>query len=776
MPCFAKDLSHAARRVRRMRCEDTALPFVLKHFPVSFVPKSMKFSAPLRHSVGLFAFLLVFTCSANAWTARQFEAPPTLSKEVRSLIGLLEQVHYNHENVHPSDYSQVIPDYMGELDGMKLFFLATDKEELMKKYPANWIYNNISSLGRIDPAYDIYNLYATRAEARIQWIFEVLKQDIDLTAKETYQFDRSKAEWCATSADADALWHKRLKFEILQDVLNKKSIDEAKQNVRKRYERALKNLEDFEADDITEMYLSTITRMYDPHSTYFSPSTFDDFGIQMRLQLVGIGALLGLEDEYCVVKEIVAGGPADVNKQLQPNDKILFVAQGDNEPVEVIGMKLRKIVNMIRGDKGTKVRLIVQPAAATDPSARKEIVLNRDVINLDSARARGAIFDLPDPATGKTLPIGVITLPAFYGPDSSSNGEDKNSATKDVAELIKQLQKAGITGLVLDLRQNGGGLLSEAIDLTGLFISKGPVVQVRSYYGDVKVDSDENPDIAYSGPLAVLVSRFSASASEIVAGALQDYGRAVIVGDSSTHGKGSVQTVIEMKNVLSDMGIPVDKTGATKLTIQKFYLPDGHSTQLKGVISDIVLPSLDEYLPIGESDLPHALPWDEITSSRYEGGRIDAKFLNNLRESSTARQTKLEEFSFLKKNIEWFKNRQETKTVSLNLEERRAQKASDSAFKKTMEKEKEQLAKNSYPFREFKLGNAPTKKPPEKKPADSDDDDAELSLINDEGYARFDPHLRETMRILSDAIKLGQKANFANGEHVPLTARVAEKS
>lgn len=719
----------------------------------------------------------------QARTERKFTTSPTLSKEIQSLITvLLEQYHYNHENVRPAAYGQVISDYMGELDGQRLFFLASDKDAFEKRYPGNWVYNNLSQLGKIDPAFDIYNTFVTRLETRINWIFEELKKDIDLTTKDSYLLDRAKGPWCATQEEADDLWRRRLKFEILQDVLNKKTVEVAKETVRKRYERVLKNHDDIESEDISEIFLSVITRLYDPHSTYFSPATYDDFGIQMRLQLVGIGALLGIEDDYCVVKEIVTGTPADLGKQLQPNDKILYVAQGDEEPVEVIGMKLRKIVSLIRGTKGTQVKLIVQPASATDPSVRKEIVFTRDVINLDSSRARAAIFDLPG-ADGKTTPIGVITLPTFYGPDGSSvAGDDpsaKHSATRDVAELIKQLQKHGIQGLVLDLSQNGGGLLNEAIDLTGLFIRQGPVVQVRTFYGDVKVDSDENPKIDYTGPLAVLVSRFSASASEIVAGALQDYGRAVIVGASSTHGKGSVQTVLEMKTVLSGRTLfpSAEKTGAAKITVQKFYLPDGQSTQLRGVVPDIVLPSIDEYLPIGEKDLPHALAWDEISSSHFDGKRLQPSVIEPLRTASLARQHSLEEFTFLKKNIDWFKNRQEMKSVSLNLEERRAQKASDSAFRKAMEKEKDLLSKNSYTYKEFNLGVPPTKKAPEKKPADDDDDDAELNALQQEGYAKFDIHLRETLRILSDAIELGRKQTAWTDGHPPLTApAVASKS
>jgi len=717
--------------------------------------------------------LLLAGQSAYAWTDRKFTTSPTLVREITYLIRLLEEMHYNHENVRPSEYNQVIPDFMGELDGQHLFFLSTDKDTFEKRYPGRWVYDNISSLGKIDPAYELYNLYATRVDARIQWIFEELKKPTDFTPKEDYKIDRSKGPWCATPEEADDLWRKRLKFEILQDMLNKKSAEEARQTVRKRYERMLKNLDDIEGEELSEWFLSTVTRLYDPHSTYFSPSTFEDFAIQMRLQLMGIGAILSLEDDYCVVREIVTGGPADLSKQINPSDKILSVGQGDEEPIEVIGMKLRKIVKMIRGDKGTRVKLIIHPSDATDPSVRKEIILTRDVINLDSARARAAIFQVPDAKTGKPIPIGVVTLPTFYGPDSSGRAEDKNSATSDVAELIKRLQKTGIQALVLDLRSNGGGLLSEAIDLTGLFIKKGPVVQVRSYYGDVKVDNDEDPKIDYAGPMAVLVSRFSASASEIVAGALQDYGRAIVVGDTSTHGKGSVQTIIEMKNVISNFAKPTTKTGAAKLTVQKFYLPDGHSTQLKGVISDIVLPSIDEYLPIGEKDLPHALAWDEIPSSTFDGKTLSPALIKNLNEASQTRQTKLEEFAFLKKNIDWFKNRQETKTVSLNLDERLAQKNTDSAFRKTMEKEKLRLAQNDYPFAEFNLGAPPVKKAEPKKPAgkeNDDESDAELNAINETGYGKFDIHLRETLRILSDGVALGRKADGQIDPDGPLTA------
>ena len=635
--------------------------------------------------------------STPAATDRKFSTSATLSTEARTLVNLLEQAHYNRDAVTSADFGQVIPSYMNDLDGQRLFFLETDKKNFEDLYGKN-IYWNISALGNIDPAYEIFRTYESRANARINWIFDELKKEFDLSQNDTYGADRSKADWPASAPAADDLWRKRLKFELISEMMNKKTIDEAKQAVQKRYERMLKNVGEIEGNDLAEYFLSNVARIYDPHSTYFSAETFEDFGIQMKLQLVGIGALLGMEEDYCFVKEIVPGGPADLGKQLKPNDKIIAVAQSNAEPIEVIGMKLRKVVEMIRGTKGSEVKLLIQPADATDSSARKEIIITRDIVKLNSARARGAIFDVPD-ATGKeTVPLGVITLPAFYGPADNDDPEaEKTTATKDVARLIDQMKAAGIKGLVLDLRRNGGGYLSEAVDLTGLFIQRGPVVQVKNYAGEIQIDNDNDPGVTYEGPLAVLVDRFSASASEIVTGALQNYGRAVVVGDTSTHGKGSVQTVLEMKNLVPQLARAPEKSGAAKFTVQKYYLPNGSSTQLKGIVPDIVLPSIDEFLPIGEGSLPRALVWDEIPTSFFEGVPLDPKVITSLRESSSVRQQQLDEFLYLRKNVDWFKMRQEQKQVSLNLDARRQQKEADETFRKQMKTEKETLAKGDLP-------------------------------------------------------------------------------
>lgn len=712
-------------------------------------------------------FVLTAGLTLGASDRKAFSTTQTLAAEASTLVRLLEQAHYNHDAVRTADYSQVVPDYMADLDGQRLFFLGSDKTEFAEKFGKN-VYYNTAFLGNIDAAYDIFYRYQGRVENRIAWIFEELKKDFDLSADDSYRPDRSKAEWPANPAAADDLWRKRIKFEIVGELLNKKSIDEARTTVRKRYERMLKNLGEIEGNDLAELYLSTIARLYDPHSTYFSATTFEDFGIQMKLQLVGIGALLGVEEDVCVVKEIVPGGPADLGRQLKPNDKIISVGQTGAEPVEIIGMKLRKIVDMIRGPKGTNVHLMVQPADATDSSVRKEIIITRDTVKLNSARARAAVFELPD-ANGQLQPVGVITLPAFYGPaeDGDTDGE-KTSASKDVARLIEQLKGKGIQGLVLDLRRNGGGYLTEAIELAGLFIHKGPVVQVKSYNGDVQVDSDMNPKIAYTGPLAVLVDRFSASASEIVAGALQNYGRAIVVGDSSTHGKGSVQQVVEMKQLSRALALSPAKTGAAKFTIQKYYLPSGDSTQLKGVVPDIVLPSIDDYLPIGESDLPRALVWDQIQTSKFEGGPLEQKIVTPLREASRKRQAELEEFAYLRKYVDWFKARQEQKLVSLNLEQRQKQKADDDAFRKELKAEKERLAKSDFAFTPFYLGPPP---PPKIKAPKKEGDEEDEIEDEDEGtYTKADIHLREALRVVGDAIALGRNRELWASNRPPLTA------
>ena len=715
---------------------------------------------------------LLLITAVHAVQDRDLKTTPVMKAETRTLVQLLEAFHYNKDAVTPADYPQLISDYMKEgLDPFRLFFTAEDEKNFRSQYGPR-IETDLAYLGNIDTAFSIFRAYEERVRARTAWVLEELKHDIDFTKQESYAPDRSKSDFPANATEADDLWRRRIKYELLLDVMAKKSPDEAKATVRKRYERMLKNVGDIEPLDIQEMFLSSFTRMYDPHSAYFSSDTLQDFSIQMKLSLIGIGAILSIEDDgNCVVKEVKAGSPAELSGQLHVNDKIVAVQQQGGEPIEVIGMKLRRIVDMIRGAKGTKVTLTVLPHDAVDASKTKAVHIVRDVIKLDESRATAAIYDLP--AEDKTtVPVGVITLNSFYGPSEDvTTAENKNAATQDVAELIGKLKEQGIKALVIDLRRNGGGLLSEAVDLTGLFIDKGPVVQVRDSLGRLQVDSDTDTAISYTGPLAVLTSRFSASASEIFAGALQNYGRAVIIGDSTTHGKGTVQAVLEMKNYLPRLSQGLGNTGAAKLTVQKFYLPNGSSTQKHGVTPDITLPSIDDFLPIGESDLPHALMWDEIKSVPFEGKPLAKTFVQPLLEASRERQHTLEEFAYLNKSIDWFKEHQEQKNVSLNLGQRETLKQTDSDFKKVMDTERERLAKGNYASREVKLDSVlktAAVAPKDPAPAAEGDTDA----LDADTKAKLDVHLREALRVVKDALRLNLDPQYWANGRAPITAEL----
>ena len=691
--------------------------------------------------------------------------------ETRTLVQMLEYFHYNKDAVTTADYPELISDYLKELDPQRLFFTAEDESAFRKQYGPR-VETDLAYLGNIDTAFDIYKIYESRVKARATWIFAELKKDFDFTSQEFYTPDRSNSPFAVNAAEVEDLWRRRIKYEILQDLLAKKSPDEAKNTVRKRYERMVKHIGDTESPDVQETFLSSLTRMYDPHSSYFSADTLQDFSIQMKLSLVGIGAVLSIEDDgNCVVREVVPGGPAYTSGQIRVNDKIVAVKQQGGETIEVIGMKLRRIVDMIRGDKNTRVTLTILPHDSPDATKIKEVVITRDVIKLNNARASATIYDLPG-EKAQTVPVGVIVLNSFYGPpDDSIPSDNKSTASQDVAELIVKLKQQGIEALVIDLRRNGGGLLSEAVDLTGLFIAQGPVVQERDFQGHVTIDSDTNNAVAYDGPLAVLTSRFSASASEIFAGALQNYGRAVIIGDSSTHGKGTVQAVLEMKNYLPRLSQNLDHTGAAKLTVRKFYLPNGSSTQKNGVTPDIVLPSIDDFLPIGESSLPHALIWDEIKSTSFDGKVLPQTFVKPLLEASRERQESFEEFAYLKKSINWFKDRQEQKTISLNLEQRLALKQADDEFKKTMDAERDRLAKGNYVAREIKLDSVvKAEAPGPKEPAAANIDDGDTDVPDAETQAKLDVHLRETLRVVTDALWLNLGPQYWADGRAPTSA------
>jgi carboxyl-terminal processing protease len=621
----------------------------------------------------------------------------------RLVARLLPRSHYSRLPFDDTMSSRFLDRYIENLDNLRLHFLQSDLAEF-EEYRTRL--DDLTLLGDTDPGRVIFDRFLTRVEQRVAFAGEVLKNErFDFTGNDEYLLDREDAPFPKDMEEARALWRQHLRFEVLQEILaNTKSKEkegedegagekveelrpnglsgEVEKTISRRYARLLKTLKDFDGGDVFQYYLGALTHVYDPHSDYLGRATLENFAINMNLSLFGIGAVLTSEDGYCKVREL-RPGPAMRSKKIKEGDRIVAVAQGDEgEPVDVVDWKLSKIVEIIRGPKGTKVRLTLIPVDAADPSERREISLVRDEIKLEDEEAKAQVIDLPG-TDGGVRRVGVIDLPSFYQTldIGSPNGRSEmKSTTMDVAVLLGKLKEEKVEGIILDLRKNGGGSLKEAIDLTGLFIKDGPVVQVRDSRGQVMVDEDPSSDIYYSGPLVVLTSRFSASASEILAGCLQDYGRALIVGDSSTHGKGTVQSLIELQPMLAHMLDDRDSNpGAVKVTIRKFYRASGASTQLKGVVPDVILPSVNNVADVGESSLDDPLPWDTISAAKYDRENRIAGVVDELRGRSEKRLSGNKDYEYVREDIGLYQERKETKTISLNLAKRLEEKAENEA-------------------------------------------------------------------------------------------------
>src|SRR6266481_1765991 len=417
------------------------------------------------------------------------------------------------------------------------YFTQQDIDALNAKYSSSL--DDDVLLGNLKPAYEIYDLYAKRVDERVAKVKELLKEPIDFKSDTTIELSRQKSAWPKDQAEADQLWRGRITNELLQEHLSEHPIEPAPQLVARRYDRLGRNVHEQDKDEQMKLFLDALAQTYDPHSEYLSKADMKNFSINMGLSLMGIGAMLRTEDGYAKIESLVPGGPAQVDGRLRVGDRITAVAQGQNEYLDVRDMRLDKVVEMIRGKKGTRVRLLVIPVNAPDPSQRKNVELVRDEIKLKDQEARADIIIRKD-ENGEPIKLGWLTLPSFY----ADMDKHQKSTTRDVLALLKRLKKENIAGLVVDLRKNGGGSLEEALSLTGLFLKSGPIVETKDYNGTIRISSDPDSGIAYSGPMVVLTSRQSASASEIFAAALQDYGRAVIVGDKNTFGKGTVQTIL----------------------------------------------------------------------------------------------------------------------------------------------------------------------------------------------------------------------------------------
>lgn len=626
-------------------------------------------------------------------------------EETRLVLAYMSSRHYGDKTIDEIDSREMIDAYMKELDYTKLFFVQADINAMNERFAAP-LKGEYLTKGNLYPAFEIFRLYRQRARDRITWVFDRLKRDFDFSTDETFRPDRHDLAWPQNQLEADKLWEARIKYEMLDGILNGDTLEQTRDRLVHRYQRMERALNEFEPYEVEERFLDSFTTLFDPHSNFMGVETADNFAIAISNSLQGIGALLMSEDGYCTISELIPGGPAELSGLVNPGDKIVAVAQGDEEPVDVVDLKLSKVVKLIRGPKGSEVRLSIVPA--NNRSSRRVVRIIRDEIRLTEQLAKAWLVQVPNPDGGDPVPVGVIDLPSFYGADPD-DGPDAPTTSRDVQELLLKLKARGARAIVLDLRRNGGGLLSEAIRLTGLFIKDGPVVQVRYDNGKIRTDYDDDNNLCvYDGPLVVLVSRNSASASEICAGALQVLNRAVIVGGKTTHGKGTVQQTMplnSMRQILNPFS-ESQELGMLKITIQKFYLPDGASTQERGVKSDIAIPSINEFLPIGETDLDHYLPWDSIAPALWNKSNVVATgsvivtpaLIAQLDAESEKRMTSLPEFDYLKQSIARFREIDDKKDISVNEAIRLKERGESKAFINRMEDWLDKMkADDAYP-------------------------------------------------------------------------------
>jgi carboxyl-terminal processing protease len=718
--------------------------------------------------------------------------------QVEITVGrMLEQGHYSRRKLDDRVSAQLLKNYLEALDYNHLYFTQGDVDKFVAEH-AKTLDDDIL-LGRTDAAHEIYAVYKKRVEDRMAWAKGLIKQEFAFSGDQSIEVNRQKSSWPKDAADADRLWRDRIEGELLQETLNKHKVDPPAKILGRRYDQLLRYLREQTKEDELKIFLSVLSQTYDPHSEYMSRSELETFSINMRLSLVGIGAVLTSDDGYAKIQEIVTGGPASKDGRLKVGDRVAAVAQGDKEFVDAVDMKLDKVVEMIRGQKDSLVRLQVIPSGATDPSDRKVIEIRRDEIKLKEQEAKAELVEHVLPGGG-TQKLGWITLPSFYADMERSGAANAKSTTKDVLALLNRLKKEGIQGLVVDLRRNGGGSLEEAVNLTGLFIKKGPVVQARDSNGSFHVSKDRDPMVAYDGPLVVLTNRLSASASEIFAAALQDYQRALVVGDSSTFGKGTVQTMLEMGRMVPMLG---NGAGALKLTIQKFYRVAGGSTQLKGVEPDIRVPSPFDMPEIGEAALKGPLAYDTVEPVDFE--KCDKPlFKGELRDRCLARVATNPEFAYIAEDLERQKKRVEENRLSLNLEKRKseleekkmrdeARKAEraqrklvepkrysvtlDSVDKPELELASNVLKKKQEPIQSGASGDKAepaekTKKPEADKPGAGEDSEDDL---DEDAKPVVDAVRDEALNILSDFTQMSNAASVAGSSGAGAAASGKER-
>ena len=745
------------------------------------------------------SFLLLFSVILLSAEIKLSEKEQVaLQTQTQWAIDLIRSNHYLKNEIQSIDGSQIIENFAGNLDYSKLYFLRSDIDDYLFRFSES--IEGFLETGNLYPAFVIYNDFTNKFKTRTEWVLRRLDEPFVFQKEALFESDRTDSQWIESKADADAVWDKFIHYQVLNELLSiagepeedseadtvdtetlekqlnrlfsERSFFDAKmddviEKLKRRYNRNLGILEDREVSDIQETFINAMTHSFDPHSSFLSTHTLESFNSAVKNSFVGIGAQLQDVDGICTIKDILPGGPAERSNELKAEDEILGVAQGDEAFEDVIDMQLQYIVRKIKGPKETIVRLLIRPGDSSDPSARKIVSLVRDEVKLTANLASAKVITVPGEDT--MISIGVIELPSFYGNIGLTSA--LGTTSDDVQELIEKLKGYNIEGLVLDLRKNGGGLLDEAVRLTGLFIPVGPVVQVVDARGKKQVLHDQLPSMAWKGPLIILTSKFSASASEIVAGALQDHERALIIGDSATHGKGTVQQIYHM-NARSPMSWfqpsqsqtpPV----ASKITIKQFFLPKGSSTQLKGVSSDIILPSINELFPIAESDLENPINWALIEPvnwyNNWEKIEVSSPYQENLipylSQLSEGRQKEMEELIYLQDQIDWRSQDYDETEISLNLETRIAKQLEEKLFNEALEERYDALKAKPYDQLEVLLDARVEQEADSQslkdsfatKELDEVPEEDSLDLENDEEEEpSYDIHLRESLRIMRD--------------------------
>ncbi|MFB4394771.1 MULTISPECIES: carboxy terminal-processing peptidase [unclassified Pseudomonas] len=680
-------------------------------------------STALAMMIGFGSFALGGNAAAaNKWDSLQ----PDRDEIVASLnvVELLKRHHYSKPPLDDARSVIIYDSYIKLLDPARSYFTAADIAEFDKWKTQ---FDDFLKSGNLDPGFTIYKRYLNRVKSRLDFALAELAKGadkIDFNAKETLLVDRKDAPWAKNEAELDDLWRKRVKDEVLRQKIAGKDTKQIQETLTKRYKNQLSRLDQTRAEDIFQAYINTFAQSYDPHTNYLSPDNAENFDINMSLSLEGIGAVLQSDNDQVKIVRLVPAGPAAKTKQVAPADKIIGVAQGDKDMVDVVGWRLDEVVKLIRGPKGSVVRLEVIPANnAPNDQTSKIVPITREAVKLEEQAAKKSVLKLKQ--DGRDYKLGIIEIPAFYLDFKAyrAGDPDYKSTTRDVRKLLTELQQEKVDGVVIDLRNNGGGSLQEATELTSLFIEKGPTVLVRNSDGRVDVLEDENPGAFYKGPLALLVNRLSASASEIFAGAMQDYHRALVIG-GQTFGKGTVQTIQPLNH------------GELKLTLAKFYRVSGQSTQHQGVLPDIDYPSIIDTKEIGESALPEAMPWDTIRPVVRPAADPFKPFLAQLKARHDARSAKDPEFAYIRDRLALTQKLMNEKTVSLNEQDRRARHDEIEAKQLALENVRRK-AKGEEPLKELK----------------KEDEDA-LPTEPDDTKPEDDAYLSETGRILLDYLSL----------------------